>query len=162
MGADISREGWEALWDGEGEPPNISDARLEIDNIFERLRIHGRLVAELARNPEAAEELRISMPQAIDRLLTWLTAKVYGLTEMDAAALVRDFAELVRAHRDAIVRVVREQVADEREIQAILEQAPVPGPDADNLAEAIGRVSVAHSQVLILIARDTDAWLEAI
>jgi hypothetical protein len=162
MGADISREGWEALWDGEGEPPNISDARLEIENIFERLRIHGRLVAELARNPEAAEELRISMPQAIDRLPTWLTARVHGPTQMDAAALVRDFAELVRAHRDAIVRVVAEQVADEREIQAILEQAPVPDLDVDNLVEAVGRVSGAHSQALILIARDTDAWLEAI
>jgi hypothetical protein len=162
MGADISREGWEALWDGDGDPPKISDARLEIENIFERLRLHGRLVAELARNPEAAEQLRISMPQAIERLPIGLTARVHGPPELDADALVRDFAELVRTHRGAIARVVGEQVADQREILAVLEQAPVPDLDGDNLAEAVGRVSSAHSRALILIARDTDAWMETI
>jgi hypothetical protein len=160
-GADISREGWEALWQGEGDPPPISDAQLEIENIFERLRVQGRLIAELARNEETADDLRRALPQAIERLPTWLTARVHGPPPIDAQALVRDFAELVGVHREALLRVVREQVAEPAEIEAVLESAPVPGADEDDLAEAVGRVSGAHSRVLLLLGRDFDTWAAA-
>lgn len=161
-GADISREGWESLWDGEGEPPRISDVQLDFENIFERLRRHGRLVAELARDPQTADDLRRTMPQAIDRLPTWLTARVNGPAPLDPSALVRDFAELVGVHRAAVLRVVREQVADPTEIEAVLDQAPIPDTNDGDLPAALGRASRAHSEALILIARDTDAWLGAV
>jgi hypothetical protein len=160
-GADISREGWEALWKGKGDPPPISDAQLAVENIFERLRLHGRLIAELARDETTADELRQELPQAIERLPIWLTAKVHGPPPIDAQALVRDFAELVGVHREALLRVVREQVADPAEIEAVLDDAPIPDRDGDDLAEAVGRVSGAHSQALILLGRDFDAWAAA-
>ena len=71
------------------------------------------------------------------------------------------FAELVGVHREALLRVVREQVADPAEIEAVLDGSPVPDRDGDHLAEAVGRVSGAHSQALILLGRDFDAWAAA-
>lgn len=158
-GADILREGWEALWQGDGPPPVINDAQLEIENIFERLRRHGRLIAELARDSNTTEELRREMQQAIDRLPIWLTATVHGPQPFDANDLIRDFAELVGVHREALLRVIQEQVEDPTEIEAILKEAPVPDPNLSDLAEALGRASGAHSEALVLLGRDFDEWV---
>ena len=157
FGAEISREGWEAHW--EGDPPPISDAHLEFENLFERIRRQGRLVAELARSEQIRKDLQTSLSAAIDRLPTWLNARVYGPTVTSPDAIVRDFAELVGAHREAILRVAREQVADPREIESLLADAQVPARDDDDLATAVGRVVGAHSEALILIAIDFDAWV---
>lgn len=102
------------------------------------------------------------MPQAIERLPLWLTARVSGPPPMAPSAVVRDFTELVGVHREAILRVAREQVADPEDIEAALDDAPIPRLEDADLARSVGRVSGAHSQALILIARDTDAWLESI
>ena len=157
FGANISREGWEALWDGDAPP--ISDMQLELENIFELVRRQGRIVAELAHSERTRDELNTTLASAVERLPLWLTSRVYGPSVATPQAIVRDFAELLRAHRGAILRVTREQAADTQEIEGLLAETPVPERDDDDLsAAAVGDVIAAHSDALLLLAIDFDAW----
>gem|GEM_PF-3755618 len=156
-GAYVSRDVWEARW--EGDPPQISDAQLEFENFFELIRRQGLLTAQLAFLEQTREELSASLPDAIQRMPVRLQMSVHGHAKTSPEELFRDIAELLSVHRRAIVRVVEEQVDEQAPIEDLLEDAPVPDREDDDAAPLVGRIVLAHSRALILIAADIDAWV---
>jgi hypothetical protein len=157
IGAYVSRDVWEARWDG--EPPEISDAQLSFENFFELIRRQGLLTAQLAFFERTREELSTSLPNAIHRMPVRLRMSVHGHAKTSPEELFRDIAELLGVHRKAILRVIEEQVDEGEEIKDLLEEAQVPDRDDDDPVPSVGRVVLAHSRALILIAADIDAWV---
>lgn len=156
-GAYVSRDVWEARW--EGEVPQISDAQLDFENFFELIRRQGLLTAQLAFLEQTREELSTTLPDAIQRMPVRLQMSVHGQARTSPQELLRDIAELLGVHRAALLRVVDEQVDEQEAVQDLLERAPVPDREDEDPAPAVGLIVLAHSKALVMIAADIDAWV---
>jgi len=160
-GAVKSREGWEAQ--RKEDAPPLSDVEITLENVIEEVRRHGLIVSQLAVRPETRAELQASLPGAIERIPAWMDARVFGPPLMTPGLFVRGLAQLLAVHREAIERVVEDQVTDRGAIEELLAAAPVPGGgdgESDKeVTEGIGLAMPAHAQALIHIAMDLDAWV---
>jgi hypothetical protein len=157
-GAIKSREGWEAQRKDD-EPP-MSDLQVLLENIVAEVRRHGVILAELAVVPETRAELKAKMPDAVDRIPAWMEMRVFGTPLMTPALFGRGIAQLMGEHREAIERVVAEQVLEPEPIEEMLAEAPVPaGEEEEEEGEVIagvGQALIAHVKALAEIAHDLD------
>lgn len=152
--ATVSREVWEAHWDG--APEELTDERVVIENLFNSVRRQGSLAVDLALDPRTQAELETECARAIERLPIWLEAKVFGPPITSEKEFLRNVAELVGFHRRAILRVAREQVEAAGQIERILDEAPAPDPAAAEIGPALSHAISANARALVLIARDLD------
>jgi hypothetical protein len=73
-----------------------------------------------------------------------LEAKVNGPPLMTIRLFIRGLAELMSEHRQAIERVVAEQVREPQPIEALLAAAPLPaGSDDESDGELMGAIGAA-------------------
>jgi hypothetical protein len=150
------------VWDEErdDDQPPISELEAFLENMTAIVKRHGVVIAHLAVVPETQKELLATMPDAVERIPAWLEAEENGPALMTPRLFVRGMAQLMGEQREAISRVVADQVLEPRPIEASLAAAPLPAgtEDEDNgemiaaLSEAIG----AHMNALVEIARDLD------
>jgi len=163
-GAIKSREGWEAQRE-EDEPP-MTDLEVFLENTVEEVRRHGVVLAHIAVVPETRAELQARMPGAVNRIPAWLDARVYGPPLMTPGLFIRGIAQLMGEHREAIERVVAEQVQDSEPILEMLAEAPVPeGVEEEEdsaVTTGVSQAMAAHVQALADIAHDLDDRLAAI
>jgi hypothetical protein len=162
-GAIKSREGWEAQR-REDEPP-MSDLEVFLENMIEEVRRQGVVLAQIAVVPETRAELKERMPDAVDRIPAWMDARVYGPLLMTPGLFIRGIAQLLGEHREAIERVVAEQVLEPEPIEEMLAEAPVPeGSEEEEDREVtvgVGQAMTAHVQAIVDIAHDLDNRLAA-
>lgn len=162
-GAIKSREGWEAQRKDD-EPP-MSDLQVLLENVVAEVRRHGVILAQLAVVPETRAELSERMPGAVDRIPAWMEARIYGPPLMTPGLFARGVAQLMGEHREAIERVVAEQVLEPEPIEEMLAEAPVPegeeGEEDSEVIAGVGRAMTAHMQALADIAHDLDVRVAA-
>jgi len=159
IGANISREGWEAKV---GRPP-MGETELTLENLMELLGRQGAIVAELAVFEPTRRELRDRLRGATKRLPAFLEGRVCGTT-MSPRSFLCSIAGLLALHREAIERVMDDQVERSDVVDEILAEGPIPAPDDDAgitaLAGQVNTAICAHSEALLVIALDLDRRLE--
>src|SRR4051794_35919099 len=108
-GAFKSRE----VWDAErpvGAPP-MTDDQTMLQNWASLVSRQGSILAHLSVVPSTRAELMAVMPEMVNRAPAWLDAHVQGEDEMTLKLFMRGIAQTMAKHREAIERVVSEQVA---------------------------------------------------
>ena len=107
------------------------------------------LLAHLAVIPSTRAELMTAMPDMISRALAWLDAQLEGCEEMNLKLFMRGLAQTMAKHREAIERVVAEQVIDPEPIEETLAEAPVPAATEEearsDLISGVGSAMTAHA-----------------
>lgn len=156
-GAFKSREVLEAEW-----PPNappLDDDRILLNNCAALVQRQGSMLAHLAVMPPTRADLLATMPGMVDRTPAWLEARVRS-RPMTWRVFFTGLAQVASVHREAIERVIAEQVDDSAPIEEALDRAPVPpaGQDEDRSALMSGVVHAlqAHTEALVEIANDLE------
>lgn len=156
-GAFKSREVLEAEWP-EDAPP-LDDDRVLLNNWAALVQRQGTMLAYLSIIPATRADLMAMMPDMVNRAPAWLEARLQG-EPMTWRIFFTGLAQTAAVHREAIERVVSEQVSDPESIEEALAAAPVPAadPDEDRSELMSGVVSAlfAHTRALVDIAYDLD------
>lgn len=95
----------------------------------------------------------------VDRTPAWLDAHIQGRA-MTLEIFIQGLAETATEHREAIERVVTEQVSDPEPIEEGLAEAPVPAgaeeEDQDDFMSGVVAALSAHTKALVDIAYDLE------
>lgn len=142
----------------EAERRDEVKAPLLVNGLVAAIDGQGFILRRLAEDDRTAAELDAALKHAVERLPAVVEQRVYD-TPLSFGAFVRALAELLALHREAVERVVAEQVEDPGEIEALLALAPVPVPGDDagenpDVAAAVFDAILAHARALELIAAD--------
>lgn len=160
QGAFRSREILEAEWPDDAPP--LDDDRMLLHNWTAMVSRQGTMLAHLALIPSTKADLLDRMPGMVNRAPAWLEARVND-APMTWRLFLTGLAQTAATHREAIERVMDEQMAEPEETERVLADAPVPMgmPDADRdaLTEAVSNALVAHTRALADIARDLELQL---
>ena len=156
-GAFKSREVLEAEWPEDGLP--LDDDRVFLSNWASMVNRQGVALAQLSAVPSTKAELVDSLPGGVDRSPAWIKARVHG-EAMTWRLFFTGLAQTVAVHRDAIERVIDEQVSDPEPTHDVLAEAPVPAAKADEersaLMSGVIRALTAHTEALADIAYDLE------
>jgi len=142
-------------------PAPLSEVRRTLGSFLELLRRQGVILRELALNPGTRREIESRIEGATRRLPATMESQVYG-TPMTPRRFMESVAGLLGLHREAILRVAREQSEGPGEIERVLVLAPVPegeGYDDAELTEAVMEAATAHSEAERLMAAQLDESL---
>lgn len=157
-GALKSREVWNAERP-DGVPP-YSDDQAMLQNWASVVSRQGSILANLSVVPSTRAELMASMPGMVNRAPAWLDAHLQGRQEMTLELFMQGIAQTLARHRDAMERVVSEQVANPESIEETLAEAPIPtgakGEDRSDLISGVGCAMSAHMKALVDIAYDLE------
>ena len=160
MGAFKSRELLEA--ERPAHLPPYDDDRVMLENWTSVVDRQGRLLALLSVAPDTKVELMERMPNLVNLSPAWVDAQVHA-KPMTWKLLMRGLAQTATEQRDAIERVVAEQVAEPEEIEDILSAAPVPAgteeEDRSALMSGVVDALSAHTKALVDIAYDLERQL---
>jgi hypothetical protein len=140
-------------------PPYDEDRAL-LQNWTTVVHRQGVVLAHLSVIPPTRAELMKRMPDMVDRAPAWLDAHVDGEQPMTWELFMRGIAQIMTEHREAIERVVEEQVVDPESIEEALVEAPVPAGAGDeersDLIAGVARAMTAHTKALVDIAYDLE------
>src|SRR6476646_701528 len=139
----------------EGVPP-FDDDRAMLQNWGSLVDRQGTILAKLSVVPSTRAELMENMPGMLNRAPAWMDAHLQGQEAMTLELFMRGIAQTMAKQREAIERVVDEQVADPESIEEALAEAPVPAASEDedrsDLMSGVGAVMGAHMKALVDIA----------
>lgn len=155
-GAFKSREVLEAEWP---EHAPLDDGRVLLQNWTSLVHRQGSLLALLSVTPSTRAGLEARMPKMVNRTPAWMDAHIQGRA-MTLEIFMQGLAETATEHREAIERVVAEQVSDPEPIEEVLAEAPVPagteGEDRSDLMSGVVTALSAHTKALVDIAYDLE------
>ncbi len=159
-GAFKSREVLEA--ERPAHVPPYDDDRVLLQNWTTLVDRQGRLVAQLSVVPSTKAELVKRMPNLVNLSPAWVEARVHA-KPMTWELFMRGLAQTVAEQREAIERVVAEQVPDPGEIEEALAEAPVPAGTEDEersaLMSGVAMALTAHTKALSDIAYHLETQL---
>jgi hypothetical protein len=157
----LARQIWEAERD-EGEPPP-PEGQIVLQSSIAFLRCQAAIIANLAVVPETRAELKAKMPDTVEYVPMWMEARVFGVETMTSRLYACGMCHVLRQHREAIERIIEEQVSEPEPLEEMLEEAPIPPATDDEGGSEIlsgGTEAVnAHMKVLVDIAHDLDKML---
>jgi len=143
----------------EGVPP-FDDDRAMLQNWGSLVDRQGTILAKLSVVAASFEKLMENMPGMLNRAPAWMDAHLQGQEAMTLELFMRGIAQTMAKQREAIERVVDEQVADPESIEEALAEAPVPAASEDedrsDLMSGVGAVMGAHMKALVDIAYDLE------
>lgn len=157
FGAFKSREVWEAEWPADAPP--LDDDRVLLNNWAALVQRQGWLLPRLTVIGPTRTDLMEMTPRTVDQTPAWLDARLQG-EPITWRILMTALAQVATVHRDAIERVVSEQVSDPEPIEEALAEAPVPAAppeeDRSELMRAVVEALFAHTKALAGIAYDLE------
>lgn len=157
IGAFKSREVMEAGWPADAPP--LDDDRLMLNNWAALAHRQGSVPAHLAIVAPTRADLMARMPGVVDRAPAWLDARLQG-EPMTWRIFMTGLAQIAAVHREAIERVVSEQVSDIEPIEEALAEAPIPAAtpaeDRSALMRGVIEALFAHTKALAGIAHDLE------
>jgi hypothetical protein len=160
-GAFRSREVLEA--ERPNDAPPVDDDRAMLQNLTEAMERQGMILAHLSIVPSTRAELMTRLPGMANRVPVWLDAHLEGNRPMTWRLFMQGLAQIQSEHREAIERVVAEQVEEAGEIEEALTEAPVPagtpGEVRRDLMSGVFRAMTAHTKALVDIAYDLETQL---
>lgn len=140
-------------------PPYTDDAAM-LQRWAMTINRQGVILAQLSAIPETRSELILRMPGLLNSAPAWLDADLADVKETSTVLFFRGLAQTLCVQREAIERVVDEQVADpERVEEALAEGSPPPGTEDETQSELIHGVGTAmgvHMKALVAIAYDLE------
>jgi hypothetical protein len=146
-----------------GDPPPGEPA-LTFNGMANFLHLQGMLIACLALESDTSSELLSKSAQAAQRVPAWMEMWVYGPSESSMHMFALGCAQLLVGQREALERIVEEQVEEPEPIEEALSECPIPtGEEGESTEELCARTAQAfraNFQATIAIARDLDEWLE--
>lgn len=157
FGAFKSREVWEAEWPADAPP--LDDDRVLINNWAALVQRQGWLLPRLTVIGPTRADLMEMTPGTVDRTPAWLDARLRG-EPITWRILMTALAQVATVHREALERVVAEQVSDPEPIEVSLAEAPIPAAspseDRSELMRAVLEALFAHTKALAAIAYDLE------
>jgi hypothetical protein len=160
QGSFRSRELLEAEWPDDAPP--LDDGRVLLHNWVTMVNRQGTMLAHLALIPSTKADLLNRMPGMVNRAPAWLEARVNG-EPMTWRLFLTGLAQTAAEHREAIERVMDEQMAEPEETELALAEAPIPTDrlhgDRDALMKAVSAALIAHTKALVDIAHDLEMQL---
>lgn len=156
-GAFKSRELLEA--ERPAHAPPYTDDGVIFQNWTTLVERQGVLLAELSVMPATKADLMERMPGLVALAPAWVKAEVHD-EPMTMEQFALGLAQTVTEHREAIERVVAEQVIDPTSIDKALAKAPLPldrsEESGSDLLRKVADVLTAHLKALADIAYDLE------